>query len=96
MSYKRNDSFVLGFWNYNDLLTGGASEVWRWKDLGLNVAMMPMNASPKQIEEELPKFLDELHKNDMKAVLLFHDVGAGYYSAHGADAFRALRLDRMR
>jgi hypothetical protein len=71
MAYQRNDSFVLGFWNYNDLLTGGASEVARWKDLGLNVAMMPMGATAKQIEEELPKFLDELQKYDMKVVLLF-------------------------
>ena len=51
MAYQRNDSFVLGFWNYNDLLTGGASEVARWKDLGLNTAMMPMGATAKQIEE---------------------------------------------
>ena len=89
MAYQRNDSFVLGFWNYNDLLTGGASEVARWKDLGLNVAMMPMGATAKQIEEELPKFLDELQKYDMKVVLLFGEVGAGYYKAHGEEAFRA-------
>jgi flavodoxin len=51
--------------------------------------MMPMGATAKEIEEELPKFLDELQKYDMKVVLLFGEVGAGYYKAHGEEAFRA-------
>ena len=89
MSYKREESFVLGFWNYNDLVTGGASEIYRWKDLGLNVAMMPMGCSQQQIDEMLPEFLDELEKNGMKTVLLINDACCGYYAAHGEEAYRA-------
>ena len=88
MEYKREDGFVLGFWNYNDFKTGGASEVARWKDLGLNVAMTPMGYNEADVETELPKLLDELQKNDMKAILLFHDVTDSYFRRYGEEAYR--------
>ena len=78
MAYKREESFVLSFWNYGTMKQQGITEVARWKDLGMNVAMMPWGGSEAEIEEELPKLMDELHKNNMKIILKFHDTDDTY------------------
>ena len=89
MAYKREESFVFSFWNYGTMKQQGVTEVARWKDLGMNVAMMPWGGSEAEIEEELPKLMDELHKNNMKIILKFHDTDDTYYTRHGEDAYRA-------
>ena len=65
MAFKREESFVLGFWNYNDYVKGGAQDVHMWKDLGLNVAMAPLFCGMAEIEAGLPSFLDTLHENNI-------------------------------
>ena len=90
MAFKREESFVLGFWNYNSYTKGCSEEdIKMWKDLGLNVAMAPLFCGTKEIEDGLPNFLDLLHKYGMKSVLFFDEVAAGYYASHGEEAFRA-------
>ena len=89
MAFKREESFVLGFWNYNTYESCSERDVEMWKDLGLNVAMAPLFCGTKQVEDGLPKFLDLLQKYDMKTVLFFNEVAAGYYAQHGEEAFRA-------
>ena len=88
MAYKREESFVLSFWNYGNMKEHGITEIARWKDLGMNVVMMPYAASEAELEVELPKFMDELHKNNMKVILRFHDVEDGYYRRHGEEEYR--------
>ncbi|MBE5817586.1 MAG: hypothetical protein E7312_00850 [Clostridiales bacterium] len=89
MAYQRNDSFVLGFWNYNSYSACTENDVKMWKDLGLNVAMAPLFCSTKQVEENLPQFLDLLQKYGLKTVLFFEEVDAGYYARNGEEVFRA-------
>ena len=89
MAYKREESFVLGFWNYNEYKNCSYQDMDMWKDLGLNVAMAPLFCGLETVEKGLPTFLDDLHKHGMKAVLYFDEVGAGYVAAHGEEAFRA-------
>ena len=89
MAYQRNDSFVLGFWNYNDYSKCGPKDIAYWKDLGLNTAQSPLFCGRSTVEAGLPAFLEELQKNDMKAVLFFDEVSAGYLAANGEEAFRA-------
>ena len=55
MAYKREESFVFSFWNYGTMKQQGVTEVARWKDLGMNVAMMPWGGSEAEIEEELKR-----------------------------------------
>lgn len=84
---KREKSFVLGFWNYNDSMTGGASEVQRWADLGMTVAMAPRFKNEADIEANLPPLLDEMQRHGMKLILQFGDTYEGAIHA-GADKYR--------
>ena len=52
MAYKREESFVLSFWNYGNMKEHGITEIARWKDLGMNVVMMPYAASEAELEVE--------------------------------------------
>ncbi len=88
MINNREESFILGFWNYNSFEKSGVGEVARWKDLGLNVAMMPNYRSEAEVDANLPALLDELHKNGMKMVLMFHDTDCGYLARFGKEKYR--------
>lgn len=88
MAKIRQKKFNLGFWNYNDFSTSGVAEVARWKDLGLNIAMMPYYRDEADVEENLPPLLDELARNDMKMILKFHDTDCGALSRLGEEKYR--------
>ena len=93
MLKERSNRFVLGFWNYNTFKNGGASEVARWADLGLTVAMMPMagySVNDPEAEKEVFALLDELQKYNMKLVLLFNELTCGYYASKGEEEYRKI------
>ncbi len=86
MARKREKSFVLSFWNYNNMQTGGISQVDMWQDLCMNVVMMPSHyKDDAELEAELPKLMDELHRRGMKILLKFEDTDPMYGIQYGKD-----------
>ncbi len=84
---RQDKTFLFGFWNYGTMQTAGVNHIDMWKDLCMNVAMMPYYRNDEELENELPKLMDELHSKGMKIILKFNDTDAFFLRAHGKEEF---------